>query len=167
MNKINVILNFSHRNKMKAVLIYDNSSPTCRRFIEQSESVFPLPVNKKKVYDRIKVSPYQIKEVPCILLFYPDGRIEKYEGEDGMRSIKSALEIKVTESEPQTIPGNERWTVPPKIDDPHDNRPDPEEVRARSKGFPDVSEVGEQHATTSFVIDKSLVEQMQKENARS
>jgi hypothetical protein len=151
-------------SSVKAVLIYDTASAVSRKFIERA-NVIPLPVNKKKVYDKIKSSPYAIKTVPCILVFSPDGKIDKYEGVDGIRFMESALameEEKVAEEVP--IAGNERFTPAPRLKD--DPRPDPEEQRKGIPGFSDISEVGAPSLGTVVVTDKSIINEMRSQGPR-
>lgn len=150
-------------NSVNVVLIYDTASAISRKFIEQA-NVISLPINKKKIYEKIKISPYAIKTVPCILVFSSDGGINKYEGANGIRFIELAL---ATEEEKNTddapIAGNERFTPAPlRKDDPRQSQEDGQRVPLLS----DVNDVGSPSLGTVFVTDKSLISEMRSQGAR-
>ena len=74
-----------------SVLLYSKYSPSCQNLMELMESsnvnfkniisLQTLCVDNEKVRERIKQNrQFDITSVPCILLIYPDGGIEKYDG---------------------------------------------------------------------------------------
>lgn len=71
------------------LLIHSVQSTACKKFIENLAHFPPdieiktLSVDSKKIRDRVKAeSKIPITSVPCILIYYPDGNVEKYEGQD-------------------------------------------------------------------------------------
>jgi len=149
---------------MKSVIIYDPSSNICKRFIEQT-NVICLPINKKKIYDRIKASPYQIRSVPCILTFSQGGKIEKYESVDAIRFMEALNNMEDEKEQQENNPeialaGNERFMVPEPR--PDDNRPDPEAAR-KPQPLQDSSGEGGSNSGMLFTTNRELVDRMRKD----
>lgn len=95
-----------------AVCLYSKYSQRCREFLENAAGgVHTLCVDHPDVRQAIAEDShgYNIKTVPCVFLFYPDGRLEKYEGSDAftwLRKVREVLEQQQQQPPPppQTTP---------------------------------------------------------------
>lgn len=89
-----------------AICLYSKYSQRCKEFIEEMGDdldIQMVSIDNRKVRDMLLKDNqgYHIKTVPCVFLFFPNGRLEKYEGSDAfvwLRKVKEALE----DSEPNT-----------------------------------------------------------------
>ena len=82
-----------------AVCLYSKYSQRCKEFLDdirEDMGIQMLCIDNKDVRDTIQkdYNGYHIKTVPCIFLFFPNGRLEKYEGSDAfvwLRKVKNKL----------------------------------------------------------------------------
>ena len=77
---------------MSVILIYNSQSNFCKKLILESpiHDLILFPINKKEIYNRIKQSAYNIKEIPTVLVFN-ETRVNKYEG---LFAYKYLLDVK-------------------------------------------------------------------------
>lgn len=106
-----------------AICLYSKYSQRCKEFLEDVDphlGIHMLCIDHSEVRDAIfkDEQGYNIKTVPCIFLFYPNGRLEKYEGSDAftwLRKIKELLYEPAQQSStlpPQQTPIQQLKTVP-------------------------------------------------------
>lgn len=82
-----------------AVCLYSKYSQRCKEFLDDIDpnmGVHMLCIDNEQVRQTILNDDhgYHIKTVPCVFLFYPNGRLEKYEGSDAftwLRKVKEAM----------------------------------------------------------------------------
>lgn len=97
-----------------AVCLYSKYSQRCKEFLDDlhpSMDVQMLCVDNETVRKSILQDQhgYNIKTVPCVFLFYPNGRLEKYEGSDAFTWLRKMLEI----LESQRQPPQQTFVQPP------------------------------------------------------
>lgn len=78
------------------VLLYSKYSPNCKILMENvktsgADFIFPLCIDNQEVRSRIKNSRFSISTVPCLLVVYGTGSVEKYEGNTAHSWIDSLL----------------------------------------------------------------------------
>jgi hypothetical protein len=90
------------------IFLYSKYSTHCQKIYENITKyslsfVNTLCIDNKKTRERIKKSIYQIKFVPCVLLIYPQGNVEKFEGDQALKwfdeIIKNIIKKKEEEEE--------------------------------------------------------------------
>jgi hypothetical protein len=66
---------------MKVIVIFNSDSDFCKRVIQESPipELFLLPINKTEIYERVRKSAYDIKEIPTVLVL-DEKKVDKYEG---------------------------------------------------------------------------------------
>lgn len=83
-----------------AVCLYSKYSQRCKEFLDDLDlmerMVHMLCIDNEEVRQAIVKDShgYHIRTVPCVFVFYPNGRLEKYEGSDAftwLRKIKDVL----------------------------------------------------------------------------
>ena len=79
------------------ILLYSKYSPHSKRLMDivtQNEMsfIFPLCVDNQKVRQMVLSSTYNIQCVPCLLVTYASGGMEKYEGPGAFAWIENLLE---------------------------------------------------------------------------
>lgn len=81
-----------------SIFLYSKYSENCKRFVGLVQSsgvdlgLQMLCVDNEKVRQRIQKSQnMDINQVPCILLIYPNGGVEKYEGSHAFRWVETIL----------------------------------------------------------------------------
>ena len=89
-----------------AVCLYSKYSQRCKEFLDDlhpSMGVQMLCIDNETVRKSILQDQhgYNIKTVPCVFLFYPNGRLEKYEGSDAFTWLRKMLEILESQRKPQ------------------------------------------------------------------
>jgi len=72
------------------IFLYSKYSTGCTKLLGDISKyslkfITPLCIDNKLIRSRIKKSMYQIKQVPCVLITYPQGNIEKFEGEQSIK----------------------------------------------------------------------------------
>lgn len=72
------------------IFLYSKYSTGCTKLLADISKyslkfITPLCIDNKLIRNRIKKSMYQIKQVPCVLITYPQGNIEKFEGEQSIK----------------------------------------------------------------------------------
>jgi len=100
-----------------AVCLYSKYSQRCKEFLDDLQpqlGVQMLCIDNEEVRHAILKDNhgYHIKTVPCVFLFYPNGRLEKYEGSDAftwLRKVRETLNANVYQQQappfqPQTTP---------------------------------------------------------------
>lgn len=80
-----------------SVCLYSKYSQRCKEFLDDlhpSLGVQMLCIDNEAVRKSILQDQhgYNIKTVPCVFLFYPNGRLEKYEGSDAFTWLRKMLE---------------------------------------------------------------------------
>lgn len=75
------------------VLLYDNKSELCKRFLKEHPEIRGLEINKREIFDRIDQSNMTIWEVPVIMEIKKDKTV-KYEGLDAYRYMSRIAETK-------------------------------------------------------------------------
>lgn len=78
------------------VLLYSKYSPNSKILMDTVRTsgidfIFPLCVDNPDVRKRIKNSRFSISSVPCLLVVYPTGSVEKYEGNTAHSWMDSLL----------------------------------------------------------------------------
>lgn len=99
-----------------SLLLYSNYSPNCKKLMEIVQKNIPLEfglnnicIDNEKVRHQIKKNQkIKISGVPCILVIFPDGIIEKYDGSHAFRwieeiALKLRPEIKVPQNHTEMI----------------------------------------------------------------
>jgi len=81
-----------------AVCLYSKYSQRCKEFLDDLQpqlGVQMLCIDNEEVRQAILKDNhgYHIKTVPCIFLFYPNGRLEKYEGSDAFTWLRKVQEV--------------------------------------------------------------------------
>lgn len=81
-----------------AVCLYSKYSQRCKEFLDDLQphtGVQMLCIDNEEVRQAIVKDNhgYHIKTVPCVFLFYPNGRLEKYEGSDAFTWLRKVQEI--------------------------------------------------------------------------
>ena len=102
-----------------AVCLYSKYSQRCKEFMEDLvPGANLLCVDHSKVRQAIcnDNHGYNIKTVPCVFLFYPNGKLEKYEGSDAftwLRQVKNAMMMQQQASvfSPQQQPQSPQHTM--------------------------------------------------------
>lgn len=89
-----------------AVCLYSKYSQRCKEFLDDlhpSMGVQMLCIDNETIRKSILQDQhgYNIKTVPCVFLFYPNGRLEKYEGSDAFTWLRKMLEILESQRQPQ------------------------------------------------------------------
>lgn len=92
-----------------AVCLYSKYSQRCKEFLDDLRpgiDVHMLCIDNEEVRQALVNDNhgYHIRTVPCVFLFYPNGRLEKYEGSDAftwMRKIREILEANARPQPPQ------------------------------------------------------------------
>jgi hypothetical protein len=96
--------------------LYSKFSVNSKNFLDLMNNnnidyVIPVCIDNKDMRNRIISSSYQIQYVPCLLLIYGSGSIEKYEGEMAFRwlteiinNLKKNKEEEVLPKEPEQTP---------------------------------------------------------------
>lgn len=89
-----------------AVCLYSKYSQRCKEFLDDlhpSMGVQMLCIDNETVRKSILQDQhgYNIKTVPCVFLFYPNGRLEKYEGSDAFTWLRKMLDILESQRQPQ------------------------------------------------------------------
>ena len=89
---------------MNALCFYSKYSSQCKNFVDQTKSLdlqficVDNSIVRKKLESN---SQFQIQYVPCILILYENGVVEKYEGEHAFRWAKNQLETTQPQQAPQ------------------------------------------------------------------
>ena len=110
-----------------AVCLYSKYSQRCKEFMDnvrEEHDIKMLCVDHKDVREMISQdrNGYHVKTVPCIFLFYSNGRLEKYEGSDAfvwLRKLTATLELVEEEqneeppSPPQQQSPQQQISLPP------------------------------------------------------
>lgn len=89
-----------------AVCLYSKYSQRCKEFLDDLRPGIDLnmlsidndDVRKAIINDN---HGYNIRTVPCIFLFYSNGRLEKYEGSDAFTWLRKIKEVLETNTRPQ------------------------------------------------------------------
>lgn len=89
-----------------AVCLYSKYSQRCKEFLDDLRpgiDINMLSIDNDEVRKAIinDNNGYHIKTVPCIFLFYPNGRLEKYEGSDAFTWLRKIKEILENNARPQ------------------------------------------------------------------
>lgn len=127
-----------------AVCLYSKYSQRCKEFMEDL-----VPGAHMLCVDHIKVRQaimndnhgYNIKTVPCVFLFYPNGKLEKYEGSDAFTWLRQVKNVMMVQQEPQSFNQPPQHTIlqepqsfnqpPPQpqhtiLQEPFNNQPPPQ-----------------------------------------
>jgi hypothetical protein len=102
-----------------AVCLYSKYSQRSKEFLDDihpSMGVQMLCVDNEEVRQAIVKDNhgYHIKTVPCIFLFYSNGRLEKYEGSDAFTWLRKTREmLEATMFQPQQTPVQFQKPAPP------------------------------------------------------
>ncbi len=78
------------------VLLYSKYSPNCKILMDNVKMagvdfIFPLCIDNQEVRNKIKSSRYSISTVPCLLVVYGTGSVEKFEGNTAHSWVDSLL----------------------------------------------------------------------------
>lgn len=87
-----------------AVCLYSKYSQRCREFLEHAAGgIHTLCIDHPDVRQAIAEDNhgYNIRTVPCVFIFYPDGRLEKYEGSDAFTWLRKIQEVLAQQQQPQ------------------------------------------------------------------
>lgn len=95
-----------------AICLYSKYSQRCNDFLTDMDpqlGVHKLCIDHVDVRETLVKDEqgYNVRTVPCIFLFYPNGRLEKYEGSDAftwLRKIKEILYQPSVSPQPQAPP---------------------------------------------------------------
>jgi len=107
-----------------AVCLYSKYSQRSKEFLDDihpSMGVQMLCVDNEEVRQAIVKDNhgYHIKTVPCVFLFYSNGRLEKYEGSDAFTWLRKTREIlEATMLQPQQTPLQPQQTTPIQFQQP-------------------------------------------------
>lgn len=85
---------------MLVICLYSKYSQRCKEFLDELEEDIPIKmlcIDHKEVREIVMKDEngYHVRTVPCIFLFFPNGRLEKYEGSDAfvwLRKLKETRE---------------------------------------------------------------------------
>ena len=113
------------------VLLYSKYSTACETLL-QKMSVMDFrkicvdheEVRKLVVADQKK---YSIQKVPCILVFFSNGLVKKYEGEDAFAWVDETIEkmrVLTTPPPPVMFPNERPFSRPPAPVQQHENEPE-------------------------------------------
>lgn len=116
-----------------SVLLFSKYSPNCKRLftiIQQSGIDFTyiqlLCVDNNKVRQQIKsTNQIDIKTVPCLLLIYSNGNVEKYDGNYVFEWF-NALIPKIPPPRMPSTPQGPQYQDPP--EEPQEEEPEPQEA---------------------------------------
>lgn len=98
------------------ILLYSKFSPNCKRFMDMIRDnnlsfIFPLCIDNQKVREMVLKSVYKIQNVPCLLVTYASGGVEKYEGQSAFswtEDLVQKMTPPIPESQHQPQPQNPR-----------------------------------------------------------
>lgn len=101
-----------------AVCLYSKYSQRCKEFLDDlhpSLEVQMLCIDNETVRKSILQDQhgYNIKTVPCVFLFYPNGRLEKYEGSDAFTWLRKMLETLESQRQPPPPTPQTTMLAPP------------------------------------------------------
>lgn len=106
------------------VLLYSKYSPNCKNIMDIIKTnnmsfIFPLCVDNQQIREVVLKSSFAISSVPCLLVTYPSGGIEKFEGINVSEWLNNLME-KVNpppqtqpQPQPQVQPQQESYTPEP------------------------------------------------------
>lgn len=90
------------------LFLYSKYSPNCNYIYDtikkmSIEFITPLCIDNKAIRERVKRSMYNIKFVPCIMLIYQSGSIEKFEGEQSLKWFNEVVVNIIKSRQPEPI----------------------------------------------------------------
>lgn len=89
-----------------AVCLYSKYSQRCKEFLDDTRPgmLHMLCIDNEEVRQAITKDShgYHIRTVPCVFVFYPNGRLEKYEGSDAFTWLRKIKDIIETNNRPQS-----------------------------------------------------------------
>lgn len=88
------------------ICLYSKYSQRCKEFMDDLDDDVPmrmLCIDNKEVRDLVlkDENGYHIKTVPCVFLFFPNGRLEKYEGSDAFVWLRKIREKNIPPPPPE------------------------------------------------------------------
>jgi len=104
---------------MLVICLYSKYSQRCKEFLDELEEDIPIKmlcIDHKEVREIVMKDEngYHVRTVPCIFLFYPNGRLEKYEGSDAFVWLRKCKETR----EPTSSPSIQTSTPLPPVIEP-------------------------------------------------
>jgi hypothetical protein len=114
------------------IYLYSKFSPYCKNFsdlISNLNFITPVCIDSKDVRKKITTSKLTIDVVPCVLLVYGSGQIEKYEGENCFRWAEALIK---TERQPPEIIVDDSEPLEIKVESPKKkkNKPPPPPIES-------------------------------------
>jgi len=101
-------------NQALPVLLYSNYSEHSKRLINTIQqapidfssltSLNPLCIDNEEIRNRISKSKIDISIVPCIIIAYPDGGVEKYEGSRAFAWVEDIIKTNAPPPPPPHVP---------------------------------------------------------------
>lgn len=112
------------------LFLYSKYSPNCNYIYDTIKKmsidfITPLCIDNKTIRERVKRSMYNIKFVPCIMLIYQSGNIEKFEGEQALKWFNEVVVNIIKSRQPEPI---QQVPVPPPMTSHPENDDEEEEV---------------------------------------
>lgn len=92
-----------------AVCLYSKYSQRCKEFLDDVRDemgIRMLCIDNKKVREQIErdENGYHVKMVPCVFLFFSNGRLEKFEGSDAFVWLRKVQERLAAVSPSSSLP---------------------------------------------------------------
>lgn len=93
-----------------SILLYSKYSPNCKKLFNLIDSVNleikidTFCVDNEKVRNQVKTSQIGVSIVPCILLIFPNGNVEKYEGGHAFSWVENLIPPPQPQPVQQPIP---------------------------------------------------------------
>jgi len=148
---------------MQSLFFYSKYSVQCKKLTKLSEKLTNINyicVDNSKVREYIqKDEKINIQYVPCILILYNDGIVEKFEGENAFRWVKKQLPPPIPTPINQVVnlsPPPREPTIPPPPPPPPPQRREKKQTKIASLKTEDKK-----------VTIKDLAQKMQEERKKS
>jgi hypothetical protein len=146
---------------MSALCFYSKYSSQCKTFTEQTKSLNLqyICIDNSIARNKIKNNKqFQIQYVPCVLILYENGVVEKYEGEHAFRWAKTQKPSELISTPLQQEPPQEPPREEPQQEEPLQEPPQQEQSPQKT----DISTLKDEKPAEKLSV-KDLAQQLQSE----
>ena len=154
---------------MSVLCFYSKYSNQSKNFVDQTKSLnlqyicVDNSITRKKIKNNKQL---QIEYVPCVLILYENGVVEKYEGKHAFRWATNQLQLQSPpqeESQPRQEESQPRQEEPqPRQEESHPRQEEPQPRQDLSQKKTDISTLKEEKSQEKLSV-KDLAQQLQSE----